>query len=41
MFLLAKYTSHKHPHHDELFSRLVAWFKGLDEATIEGFSIKL
>jgi len=25
-FLLAKYTSHKHPHHDEPFSRLAAWF---------------
>jgi hypothetical protein len=25
-FLLAKHTSHKHPHHDEPFSRLAAWF---------------
>ncbi len=27
-FLLAKHTSHKHPHHhhDVLFSRLAAWF---------------
>ena len=53
-FWLAKHTSHKHPHHDEPFSHLAAWFrwrttphpreplrKGLDEAAIEGFSIKL
>ena len=25
-FLLAKHTSHKHPHHDVPFSRLAAWF---------------
>jgi hypothetical protein len=25
-FLLVKHTSHKHPHHDEPFSLLVAWF---------------
>jgi hypothetical protein len=25
-FLLAKHTSHKHPHHDERFFRLAAWF---------------
>ena len=25
-FLLAKHTSHKHPHHDDLFSHLAAWF---------------
>jgi hypothetical protein len=25
-FFLAKHTSHKHPHHDEPFSRLAAWF---------------
>ena len=25
-FLLAKHTSHKHPHHDEPCSRLAAWF---------------
>jgi hypothetical protein len=25
-FLLAKHTSHKHPHHDELFSHLAEWF---------------
>ena len=25
-FLLGKHTSHKHPHHDEPFSRLAAWF---------------
>ena len=53
-FLLAKLSSHKHPHHDEPFSPLASWvpwmniphpqeplWKGLDEATIEGFSIKL
>jgi hypothetical protein len=51
-FLLAKHTSHKHPHHDEPFSPLAPWFpyiphprealrKGLNEAAIEGFSIKL
>ena len=26
-FLLAKHTSHKHPHHDEPFSHIAAWFK--------------
>ena len=53
-FLLAKQTSHKHPHHDEPFSSLAAWLpwiniphpreplrKGLDEAAMEGFNIKL
>jgi hypothetical protein len=25
-FLLVQHTSHKHPHHDEPFSRLAAWF---------------
>jgi hypothetical protein len=25
-FLLAKHTSHKHPHHDKPFSLLAAWF---------------
>jgi len=25
-FLLAKHTSHKHPHHDEPFSPLESWF---------------
>jgi hypothetical protein len=25
-FLLVKHISHKHPHHDEPFSRLAAWF---------------
>ena len=52
-FLLAKDTSHKHPHHDEPFSHLAArpWMntphpreplrKGFDEAAIKGFIIKL
>jgi len=52
-FLLAKYTAHNHPHHDEPFSQ-VAWYKwkklphpweplqsGLYEATIKGFRIKI
>jgi hypothetical protein len=53
-FLLAKHTSHKHPHHDGAVfpsSGMVLMEehtppreplrKGLDEAAIEGFSIKL
>jgi hypothetical protein len=53
-FLLAKYTAHKHPHHDEAVCLSTARFlwrntshpreplrKGLDEAAVKGFSIKL
>jgi hypothetical protein len=50
-FLLAKHTSNKHLHHDEPFSPLAGmvliphprelFWEGLDEAAIEGISIKL
>ena len=39
-FLLAKHTSHKHPHHDEPFSPLAAWFLMEEHTSPPGASLE-